>query len=403
MSTVPPTAPAAARAAELNHAKRDAEAAALLPDIDEDGERESGEAVVALAEALVNIKSVSGREHRMAKALEAWLTKRGWRVELQPVAPAAGHETHGPRWNVYACRPEAPPASEGGPALLLNTHIDTVPPYYPAEVDRAAGVLKGRGACDTKGILAAQLLTAQRLVKAGHGKDVGLLYVVSEETDHSGMVKANALGLRPRFLIVGEPTESKMIRSQKGILKLNLLARGKSCHSGYPHLGASAIEPLVDALHALKHAHWPASEELGDTTLNIGLLKGGHAANALAAEAEATLMFRVISPPDQILKEVEKQVERHRLGVEVITANDPVRLSTLEGYPQDVAAFNTDVAYFDESLRKKGGRAFLIGPGSILDAHSDHEAIRIDEMQKAVGYYEEIVGRLLAESEAAKS
>lgn len=225
---------------------KDEDPATLLPDLDEENEAAPGEAVVALAEALVNIKSVSGREHRMAKALEAWLCKRGWRVVLQPVAPAQGHETHGERWNVYAHRPEARPAGEGGPALLLNTHIDTVPPYYPAEVDRAAGVVRGRGACDTKGILAAQLLAAQRLVRAGLGKDVGLLYVVSEETDHSGMVRANDLGLRPRFLIVGEPTESKMIRSQKGILKLRLLARGTSCHSGYPHLGASAIDPLVD-------------------------------------------------------------------------------------------------------------------------------------------------------------
>lgn len=318
----------------------------LLPDVNEESERVPGEAVTALAAALVNIESVSGREHGMAKALQAWLTRRGWEVTLQTVAPAAGHEAHGERWNVYAHRPEAPPAAEGGPALILNTHIDTVPPYYPAEVDRAAGVVRGRGACDTKGILAAQLLAAQRLVKAGKGKDVGLLYVVSEETDHSGMVRANDLGLKPRFLIVGEPTESKMIRSQKGILKLRLLARGKSCHSGYPHLGASAIDSLVDCLHALKHAHWPADATLGDTTLNIGLLKGGHAANALAAEAEATVMFRVISPPGDCLKEVERHVQgpggtAGKLQVQVITANDPVKLSTLEGYPTDVASFNT--------------------------------------------------------------
>jgi putative cell wall-binding protein len=180
---------------------------------------------------------------------------------------------------------------------LLNTHIDTVPPFYPAIVDRKEGVIRGRGACDTKSILAAQLLAAQRLVKAGKAHDLGLLYVVSEETDHSGMKRANSLGLRPQYLIVGEPTESKMIRSQKGILKLKLLSQGVSCHSGYPELGKSAIDPLIDALHDLKHAHWPQSEELGTTTLNIGLLRGGHAANALAAEAEATLMFRVISPP----------------------------------------------------------------------------------------------------------
>jgi len=311
----------------------------------------------------------------------------------------------GDRWNVYAFRPEeetagAPSRHGKGPRILLNTHIDTVPPFYPASVDRKEGVIRGRGACDTKSILAAQLLAAQRLVKAGKAHDLGLLYVVSEETDHSGMKRANALGLRPQYLIVGEPTESKMIRSQKGILKLKLLSQGVSCHSGYPELGKSAIDPLIDALHELKHAHWPQSEELGATTLNIGLLRGGHAANALAAEAEATLMFRVISPPEQILETVQATVGE-RAGVKVITANNPLKLGTLSGYQTDVASFNTDIAYFD--LYEPGAKAFLIGPGSILDAHSDHELIHIPELQRAAGYYEELLLRLLQSSSSIAS
>jgi len=326
------------------------------------------------------------------------------------VEPARTPLTHisyahiqGDRWNVYAFRPEdetpgAPRRHGKGPRILLNTHIDTVPPFYPAIVDRKEGVIRGRGACDTKSILAAQLLAAQRLVKAGKAHDLGLLYVVSEETDHSGMKRANSLGLRPQYLIVGEPTESKMIRSQKGILKLKLLSQGVSCHSGYPELGKSAIDPLIDALHDLKHAHWPQSEELGTTTLNIGLLRGGHAANALAAEAEATLMFRVISPPEQILETVQATVGE-RAGVEVITANNPLKLGTLPGYKTDVASFNTDIAYFD--LNEPGAKAFLIGPGSILDAHSDHELIHIPELQRAVGYYEELLLRLLHSSSSS--
>ena len=409
MSAAPPAPAAAAKGDGAPHPpqkRRWGESAphqpAVLPDVDEENETAPGGAVVQLAQALIDIESVSGREQRMAKALEGWLTKRGWKVVLQAVPAAAGHEAEGERWNVYASRPEGPGAGtrrQGkGPRVLLNTHIDTVPPFYPASVDRKEGVIRGRGACDTKSILAAQLLAAQRLVKAGLGHDLGLLYVVSEETDHSGMKQANALGLKPQFLIVGEPTESKMIRSQKGILKLRLLSHGVSCHSGYPALGKSAIDPLLDTLHELKGAAWPQSEELGDTTLNIGLLKGGHAANALAAEAEATLMFRVISPPDQILKAVQEKVGG-RVGVEVITANTPLRLGTVEGYPTDVASFNTDIAYFD--LHEPGSKAFLIGPGSILDAHSDHELIRIEEVQRAVGYYTELISTLLATAEGS--
>lgn len=274
----------------------------------------------------------------------------------------------------------------------MNSHIDTVPPFYSATVDRQNGIIRGRGACDTKGILAAQLLAAQRLVESGQAADLGLLYVVSEETDHSGIKQANSLNLRPNFLLVGEPTGSKMIRSQKGLLKLRLLSHGVSCHSGYPSLGKSAIDPLVDALQDLKRAHWPKNEELGATTLNIGLLKGGHAANALAAEAEATLVFRLITPPEQVLETVRATVG-DRADVEVITANTPVQLNTLEGYATDVACFNTDIAYFD--LREPTAQAFLMGPGSILDAHSDHEVIHIPELQRAVAYYEEILLRLL--------
>ena len=182
------------------------------------------------------------------------------------------------------------------------------------------------------------------------------------------------------------------MRVQKGILKLKLSCTGISCHSGYPHLGKSAIDPLVDTLYELRHSSWPRSEELGETTLNIGLLKGGHAANALASEAEAVLMFRVTCPPDEILKQVQEKVGIHKVGVEVITANSPVRLNTIHGYPTDVASFNTDIPYFQ---LEEGSTAFLIGPGSIHDAHSDHEMIKIEELRDAVNYYESICTRLL--------
>lgn len=292
------------------------------------------------------------------------------------------------RHNIFAYRPELGPTPQ--PRLLFNTHIDTVPPFMPAILDREAGFLRGRGACDTKGLLAAQLLAAQQLVKEGR-TDVGLLYVVSEETDHSGMKVANHLQLRPDFLVVGEPTESRMIRSQKGILKLKVTAHGVSCHSGYPHLGKSATATLIDVLHELQHADWPTDPELGDTTLNIGILNGGHAANALASHAEAYLMFRVISPPDTILERVREMV-RGRVDIEVVTANSPVVLGTVDGYELDTVAFNTDIPYFDLPPNSK---AFLIGPGSILDAHSDHEKIGLDELRSAVGLYANLARKLL--------
>lgn len=180
--------------------------------------------------------------------------------------------------------------------------MDTVPPFLPARTDGKK--IYGRGSCDAKSLIAAQMIAAQKIVAAGYGDEVGLLYVVSEETDHSGMKKANELNLQPAHMVVGEPTENKMIKLQKGILKIRLTRKGVACHSGYPHLGDSAIDPLIDVMYDLKHEKWPETEELGATTLNVGIISGGQAANALAEYASAMLMFRLTVDPELILKRV---------------------------------------------------------------------------------------------------
>ncbi|CAM9486510.1 unnamed protein product [Laminaria digitata] len=256
-------------------------------------------------------------------------------------------------------------------------------------------VIKGRGACDTKGILAAQLLALQALADEGV-TDVGLLYVVSEETDHSGMIKANDLGLDPHYMVVGEPTGSKMMRLQKGMLKVRISCRGVACHSGYPHLGQSAVDPLIEVLHALKHHKWPSSEELGKTTLNIGLVEGGQAANALAESGEAVAMFRLIGAPEEVLNVVEAVAMEHGCLIEVISKNAPVSLEVLPGFEADVAAYNTDIAYF----KLKSGQALLYGPGSIHHAHSRTEKIGVAELKEAVEAYKTIAKTCLARSPA---
>lgn len=124
-------------------------------------------------------------------------------------------------------------------------------------------------------------------------------------------------GLAPDYMVVGEPTGSKMMRLQKGMLKVRLSCRGVACHSGYPHLGVSAIDPLVEVLHAIKHRAWPSSEELGETTVNIGLMEGGQAANALAEASEAVAMFRLIGDPEEVLSVVKATAAEHNCAVEV--------------------------------------------------------------------------------------
>ncbi|RLN58598.1 hypothetical protein BBJ28_00009103 [Nothophytophthora sp. Chile5] len=265
--------------------------------------------------------------------------------------------------------------------------MDTVPPYLPPRTD--GKTLYGRGACDAKSLIAGQMIAAQKLVEAGHGDDVQLLFVVSEETDHSGMKKANDLNVNPAHMVVGEPTALKMSKMQKGVLKIRLTQKGVAAHSGYPHLGESAIDPMIDVLYALKNESWPHSEEYGATDLNIGLLSGGQAANALAEQASAMLMFRLTTEPDVIFERV-KEIVADRVGMELYTANAPVHLTVVEGYETGIACFNTDVPYF-----KFDGKAYLVGAGSITDAHCPREFIELEDLRNVVGYYFTLGKRLI--------
>lgn len=317
------------------------------------------EDVVELATALIDIESTSGQEKPMSDFLEQYLSPRGWQVTLQQVV--------GERFNVWATRPGV-----SDPRVVLNTHIDTVPPYFPSSND--GELLRGRGACDTKSLLAAQLLAAERLVAEGEDQ-IGLLYVVGEEVDHVGMIAANKLNIDPAFLIVGEPTESKLVLRQKGILKVNLSASGKAGHSGYPHTGISAIEPLLDVLQELRQEDWPGSEALGETTLNIGVIEGGRAANVIPDQARAELLFRVVTSHAAV-EERLRQITKDRLDIQVVAKNDPTELTVFEGYETAVVSFNTDIPYL-----KFSGKSLLYGAGSILDAHTAREFIRIDDLR----------------------
>ncbi|RLN51304.1 hypothetical protein BBJ29_003048 [Phytophthora kernoviae] len=351
------------------------EAAAALADVNSDD-------VLKLAIGINSIVSTSGEEATVGKAIQEWLTTRGWNVHMQKVPPQPDATVKADRYNVYATQSDSKT-----PKLMFNSHMDTVPPYLPPRIDETT--LYGRGACDAKSLIAGQMIAAQKLVEAGLGDDVQLLFVVSEETDHSGMKKANELNVNPEHLIVGEPTALKMSRIQKGVLKIQLTQNGVAAHSGYPHLGDSAIDPMIDVLYDLKKEAWPSSEECGSTDLNIGLLNGGQAANALAEESSAMLMFRLTTEPDVIYKRVE-EIVAGRVGMKLYSANAPVRLTVVEGYDTGVACFNTDVPYFNFD-----GKAYLVGAGSITDAHCPREFIMLEDLKGVVDYYFTLGKRLI--------
>ncbi|KAF8361553.1 hypothetical protein PRIPAC_88476 [Pristionchus pacificus] len=244
--------------------------------------------VVDLTQQLCTIDSVSGKEGEIVDVVAKGLEEQGWHVHRQKV-----YDDGKGRDNVYATRV---PIGDHVPRLVFNSHFDTVPPLIPLK--RTDDALFGRGVNEAKGQLAALIIAANRLVdeRPDLAKDVALLFVVGEEIDHAGMIKANDLpGYGPEFLIVGEPTEMTYASIQKGALKVKVSVAGKAGHSGYPHAGVSAIHKLVEILDDIMKYEWPKDAHHGDTTFNIGSISGGQALNAWAEKAAAGVSFLLIS------------------------------------------------------------------------------------------------------------
>ena len=320
---------------------------------------------VALAHTFMSIDSTSGREGEMVGWVHTILHDRGWRVRRIPVSPNRG--------NVLAEWGESP-------AVTFSTHVDTVPPYRPPRLD--AQRLWGRGACDAKGIAAAMICAADRLREAE--VPAALLFVVGEETSHDGARAANAVSNTSRVLINGEPTESKLAVGTKGALRAVVRVEGVAAHSAYPQHGRSAIAALIELLHELPRLTFPRSDLLGETTVNIGEMSGGVADNVFAPSAEARIMLRVVSDPDESWAVLEGWAHG-RATIERVLEVPPVELATLPGFETAVMAFATDIPALTN-----WGTPYLFGPGSIQYAHREDEHIEIEELRAAVGAYERL-------------
>ena len=329
--------------------------------------------VFELLKRMIAIESISGNERGIADFLSEYLEGAGFQVEVQLAEPE--------RPNVYARR--------GDPVVVLSSHTDTVPPYV--EFSEDGEYLYGRGSCDAKGPIAAMIQAAEALIEAAVG-DFGLLFVVGEEAGSIGARAANTLPNRCRYLINGEPTESKLALGSKGALKVELKAKGRAAHSAYPDMGEAAIDKLLDIRAGLRAASLPTSDRLGASTMNIGGLKGGVAANVIAPEAEAELMFRVVTNTSDLKRLIEKTVAG-RADVQYTFQCEPVFTEELAGMDTAVVAFTTDIP-----MLTNWGKPLLFGPGSILDAHTAGERISKFELAHAVGSYASLVNRLIEKS-----
>jgi acetylornithine deacetylase len=327
--------------------------------------------VVSLAAELIAIQSTTGSEAGAVDFVSRWLVARGWNVTLQEVSRG--------RANIWASR------SGGG--VAFSTHLDTVPPYLPARLEGTR--LYGRGASDAKGIAAAMMVAADRLVADGE-KRIDLLLVVGEEKGSDGARAANNLGTKSRFLINGEPTESKLASGAKGSLRATIRTRGREAHSAYPQLGRSAIEPLIELLPTLKKLPLPNDPVLGDTTVNIGTIKGGTEANIIPAHAEAEIMFRLVSDVEPIKKLVLDWAAGHA-DVEFGSHIPAQKFATVPGFETGPVAYTSDIP-----LLSSWGEPFLFGPGSIHVAHTPDEYIDVEELRSSVDGYVRLAKTLLA-------
>ncbi len=323
-----------------------------------------------LARSLIDIDSTTGREGEACRWLADHLRQRGFTVTEQPV--------DGARVNLTAF-------VDPKPDVVLSTHIDCVPPFFPSRVSE--GRLYGRGACDAKGILAAQVTAAERLRDEGEER-VGLLFVVGEERGSDGAAAANSAGPGSRYLIDGEPTDSRLGTATRGVLRLRLRAEGRAAHSSQPDLGISAIDKLVDALVALRALPLPEDPDLGTTFYVVGLLSGGIAPNVVSPSAEAELNFRTVGPGADVIESLSRLKER--VAVEQVLEVPPVRLHTVPGFETAAFAFTTDIP-----LLREWGQPLLFGPGSILVAHTEDESIEIAEMEASVDTYAALAKALL--------
>jgi acetylornithine deacetylase len=328
-----------------------------------------------LTRRLIDIESITPNEAAVGDFLCGELKRRGFNARKMPV--------EGQRANVLATWP-----GHDRPEIFFSTHMDTVPPFITSREDDHR--IYGRGACDAKGIIAAQIAAAEKL--RATGIFVGLLFLVGEETNSVGAIEANCHPMGARFMINGEPTENRLALATKGSLHVVLTARGKMAHSAYPELGESAIDKLVEALHRLHTMRLPEIAEVGACTKNVGIIEGGRARNIIPDFARAELFYRLAGPSDELRRAIIEAVGN--LAEVEFTREAPfMRLRKLDGLPTMVAAFTTDIP----SLTN-WGEPLLLGPGSIHVAHTEGEFVEKKQLVEAVEIYCQVAQRLNSDS-----
>jgi acetylornithine deacetylase len=337
---------------------------------------------------LVETESITENEKDVGQWLIKYLEKHDWTVEKQEVSKD--------RYNILAY------GSKRETTILLTSHIDTVPPYWPYYHNKTTDIIGGRGSVDAKGSVAPMIIAAEG-IKGHLQDDISLLFVVGEETGGDGMRAFSSWPLRPsshEIIIFGEPTEQKLVCGHKGMLGFSLKATGKAAHSGYPWLGVSANDIMVEALGELLklRQHLPWSTKYGNTTMNFGRVEGGVAANVVAETATAKIATRLAAgTPDLVRGQIIGALQDVKAASRAQGGDLDVEWAS-EGYGVvdincDIEGFETMTVNYGTDVPNLSGdhKRYLYGPGSIFVAHSDHEALKRTELEQAVLDYSRLI------------
>ncbi|HEY0077357.1 MAG TPA: acetylornithine deacetylase [Pyrinomonadaceae bacterium] len=311
-------------------------------------------------------------------------------------------------------------------ALALVGHTDTVP-FDPAwrealTLTESEGKLYGRGACDTKGFIAAALTAVESIDLSRLRRPVAVVLTADEEIGCLGAKRlAEAGTLRVRNAIVGEPTRLQPMRAGKGYCLAEIVVRGREGHSAYPALGASAIfraARLITRLEALAERLKEQAHEVFDppfTTLNVGLIRGGTAKNIIAGECRFTLEWRPVAGERaaQLVEQVEGELAAMRAeDTDFDGELRVIRLDEANETPADAAL----VRALEEATRKTSGAvafgneapqmvemgaqaAVVFGPGDIRVAHRTGEFVPVEELNACVRILADMIERFCVEAD----
>jgi acetylornithine deacetylase len=325
---------------------------------------------------ILNIESTSGSEGCLAQFVAERFATDKCKVTLYDVdCECSPNNTH-PIRNVLL--------SWGDPQIVFCTHLDTVPPYIAPTLSTDAegrAVIKGRGSCDAKGQIFAMYNACLKLEAAGK-TGFGLLLLAGEETGSFGAKSFRTVYPQTKYVIVGEPTDNKMVSASKGTKSFDVSVSGKKFHSGYPQYGDSAIERLVSIINKLRATEFPKDDVLGDTTWNIGLLHSDNPQNIVSDHAQCRIYFRTTFASDEFVVKTMLSLNDDKVTVTNRGGDTPSRYTTIDGFETTTVAFGSDAPQLSNFSHK-----LLCGPGSILVAHTADEYILVSDIEKAVEQY----------------